>query len=374
MAKADMEDDRMEGYPVEDDPMADEPWENDGGPLPDLPTREQQESNTTIHDDNRDLQDDDDDPVVREIEVYVNRISNPGASADDSEAAGASIYLLQYPLRPIYRPYGDQGRLLKIRHRPHQKTLQMQYQLNMESDHFDPQRRDEILQKQMAATGESKNANSLGNDTCMTTHLLNSMSSNITAKSSYGLGLLQGNRLYITPLSSVLQFRPDFAHVDEEENEAQKRAEDHLAIENSKSPANDAESSSDKAKTPAAKKEKKAPAGSGKKSAASGTQTPSATQQASVGHAGPPPTIPPESEWHRYTPSRVRDALLGEPWVDVGAFYDPDSPESHEIIQLLTSFEVPISKSEAGPPPASYDNMIDRMVAEASRNAEEDDR
>lgn len=46
--------------------------------------------------------DEDDDEVIAEFDVVL-----AGQMRDD-------IHLLQYPLRPSYRPYGDQGELVKV--------------------------------------------------------------------------------------------------------------------------------------------------------------------------------------------------------------------------------------------------------------------
>ena len=47
--------------------------------------------------------DSDDDPVVEEYDLYIN------GSADPNE-----LHIVQYPLRHSDRPYGDQGKLLKV--------------------------------------------------------------------------------------------------------------------------------------------------------------------------------------------------------------------------------------------------------------------
>lgn len=299
-------------------------------------------------DESKQMMDDDDDPVIREIEVYVNRIRNPNVSAEETESSGASMFLLQYPLRPIYRPYGDQGRLVKIKYRKYQKLLQMHYVLNTESDNFDPQQRAELLENQL--TGPSEKSGAIGGTV---SHILNSMGC-VSTNSSYGLGLLQENRLYVTPLTSVLQFRPDFSHVDEEESRARKRAENHLK------PGTEASETSTPTTTSSkSKKEKKT---SKEENVEVGTVISSTQQTTSTPSR---PVIPPESEWHRYPPSRVRDFLLGEPWENVDLFYDPDSTETHEIVQLLTSFEVPVPKS-------SKEN--DDNLTMSSNEEEEEDR
>ena len=55
---------------------------------------------------NNQSDDSDDDPVVEEFDLYLN---NMGSSGNASE-----LHLLQFPLRHFNRPYGDQGKLLKV--------------------------------------------------------------------------------------------------------------------------------------------------------------------------------------------------------------------------------------------------------------------
>lgn len=125
-----------------------------------------------------------DDPVVRRIQVYVNRIP----TADGTDAAQA--FLLQYPLRPVYRPYGDQGRRTSVQYRQQQRTLQIQYELSIDSENFDASRRAEIFEAQMMGDARPK-------EHPETIHTLTSMPC-ISPHSSYGLGVFKDDRLYIT--------------------------------------------------------------------------------------------------------------------------------------------------------------------------------
>lgn len=295
------------------------------------------------------LTDEDDDPIVREIDVYVNRISNPSASADDDESSGAAAYLLQYPLRPIYRPYGDQGRLVQIKHRVQQKTLQMHYTLNMESENFDPGRRAELLENHSRSDPDKPNSG--------VSHVLNSLPC-VSPNSSFGLGLLQGDRLYVTPLSAVLQFRPDFSHVDGEEDRAKSRAEEHLI---SPSTTGGDTTPTTSAPSPKASKKDKKSKEDKIKSEPATVQPPHSSSSSNLA-VNRSVAIPDEREWHRYPPSRVREFLMEEPWEKVDSFFDPDSIESHEILQLLTTFEVPIPNESSGEKEGSGDEVMEDRV------------
>ena len=50
--------------------------------------------------------------VVESFDLYIN---NTGTGQVGQGFEGANeLHLLQYPLRPFNRPYGDQGKLLKV--------------------------------------------------------------------------------------------------------------------------------------------------------------------------------------------------------------------------------------------------------------------
>lgn len=347
---------------------------------------------------------DNDDPVVRTIQVFVNRISgcstvqDKSASApapkSDSEAdvSSANVYLLQYPLRPVYRPYGDHGRLVSIKHRKHQQTLRLEYALNTDSPYFD---RSQIPESSLNDDGVPENTNVNG-----VTHQVLASVPCVTPDSSYGVGLLRGNRLYIMPVTSVLQFRPDFSYVDDDRTTGRRpldlQSTDAHSLDSSKTSSNTesqlsraayeasvATKTSNENRTDAAaqrSRERLVKTASSDNLQKNSAQPPAAASMAVASATGPglrqQGYIPPESEWPRYPPSRIRDLLLAEPWEAVDAFYHPDSPESHELIQLLSSFKVPIASQatksgahqgleEAHSPDASSvsDDPALRMVA-----------
>eukprot|EP00916_Digyalum_oweni_P004719 GHVL01008356.1.p1 GENE.GHVL01008356.1~~GHVL01008356.1.p1 ORF type:complete len:606 (+),score=133.15 GHVL01008356.1:34-1818(+) len=121
-----------------------------------------------------------DDPVVRSINVYISDIPE------------GEMYLLQYPLRPFYRPYGDQGQLESVELRKQQKTLRMKYSLSTETDNHDEHSSGMNIQNQVL-NSSSKKSNSC----------------------SYAMGYLKNDDLFLVPVDSICQFRPDFKHVDD---------------------------------------------------------------------------------------------------------------------------------------------------------------
>ncbi|KAF4657712.1 hypothetical protein FOL47_008322 [Perkinsus chesapeaki] len=138
--------------------------------------------------------DEDDDEVVHEIPVFLNRMQDPPDFTGE-------MYLLQYPLRPVYRPYGDQGFLERVELRDDQKKLRLRYKLNDDSETFD-----------QTATHSSMREQVL-------------MAKTVTNKScTYCVGAVNSGQLTLTPLASFCQLRPDFTHVDKDRQERQAMA------------------------------------------------------------------------------------------------------------------------------------------------------
>lgn len=128
--------------------------------------------------------DDEDDPVVEELDIHLSNI-------EDTE-----FMVLQYPLRPVYRPYGDEGHLSVAEFRPEQKALRLKYTLVKDDQTFDPNH-------------EYANEDS---------HVLTSkglpLSGNDQKNTSYALGFIRDNKIVLTPVSHIAQLRPDYSHVD----------------------------------------------------------------------------------------------------------------------------------------------------------------
>lgn len=63
--------------------------------------------------------DDGDDEVVKVIDVFL------------SQEAAKQVYLVQYPLRPTWRPY-DRRNIAEVRHKPGKRMLNLEYALTDE--------------------------------------------------------------------------------------------------------------------------------------------------------------------------------------------------------------------------------------------------
>eukprot|EP01070_Trichotokara_eunicae_P000471 Trichotokara_eunicae@DN1085_c0_g1_i1.p1 len=116
--------------------------------------------------------------------------------------------------------------------------------------------------------------------------------SSIGSRLSYAIGVIEDEALYLTPLKDICQFRPTFAHVDE------------------------------KLKTNARNRASRGGEGEGGEDESPMPKTPKAAQDEG--------TITSEN--------KVEEGL--EEWIKLHEVFDIDSPESHEIFKLLTTYQV----------------------------------
>ncbi|TYZ63128.1 hypothetical protein PybrP1_008211 [[Pythium] brassicae (nom. inval.)] len=124
------------------------------------------------------MDDDHDDPIVAEIPVHL---------ADELRH---NIFLAQFPLRPAYRPMPTAPRAARVK--PANKLLQLDYDVDQRSEHFDRDAEDYLKQR-----------------------VLRLQSSNVPALTNYAVGVVRQGQLHLTPVTAVLQMRPSLAHIDD---------------------------------------------------------------------------------------------------------------------------------------------------------------
>ncbi|CAI9282594.1 unnamed protein product [Lactuca saligna] len=146
------------------------------------------------HDDNGDMtmdtdatemeidndQQDEEDHVVREIDVYFN------SSAD----ANSKLYVLQYPLRQRWRPYELDDRCEKVRLKPGTAEVEVEMSVQVNSENFDPDVTDKAMKKQILSTSWKP-----------------------PIANGYAVGILMGNELHLNTVNAVVQLRPSMQHL-----------------------------------------------------------------------------------------------------------------------------------------------------------------
>eukprot|EP00347_Sterkiella_histriomuscorum_P010732 403375132 len=169
---------------------------------------------------------DDQDEVLAEFDVCLaGKLKN-------------NIHLLQYPLRPNYRQYGDQGNIFKM-----EVGLTLQSQLPTSAGQNAKQREvqsaqfDENFKLHYKLNKDSQNYDSNAVDHRISSHCLESQRVDYDSQEvypNYCIGVLKEGKFLLTPLTSFHQMRPSFEHVDKERqmrliNSAQIQAEKRAA-------------------------------------------------------------------------------------------------------------------------------------------------
>ncbi|GBG90570.1 hypothetical protein CBR_g50913 [Chara braunii] len=122
------------------------------------------------------------DRVVREVDVLL---------CPRPENDGMQLYLLQYPLRPAWRPYELEQRCQEIRVKPKQSKVEVDLFVDSHTENYDQEAHDHLKITQQTLS-----------------------SSRLQLQANYAIGLLRENELHLSPLSAVVQLRPSMKYLD----------------------------------------------------------------------------------------------------------------------------------------------------------------
>ncbi|BFG39084.1 hypothetical protein CerSpe_253580 [Prunus speciosa] len=128
-------------------------------------------------------EDDVEDAVVREIDVFFN------PHIDDNSL----LYVLQYPLRPWWRPYELENRCEEVRLKPATSEMEIDLSLNL-----DPKNYDEDCGNRLKMTKQT---------------LYTTWKPTRTTGTGYAVGVLMGDKLHLNPIDKVVQLRPSLEHL-----------------------------------------------------------------------------------------------------------------------------------------------------------------
>lgn len=128
-----------------------------------------------------DADDEEEDRVVREIDVFFS----PTVS-DNTQ-----LYIMQYPLRPCWRPYELNERCQEVRLDPKQSKLEVDLEINVGKGNYDKEVAERLrFQKQTLS------------------------SSNASLVTGYAVGILLGDKLHLNPVHAVVQLRPSMKYLN----------------------------------------------------------------------------------------------------------------------------------------------------------------
>ncbi|TKW09555.1 hypothetical protein SEVIR_6G110200v4 [Setaria viridis] len=124
-------------------------------------------------------EEEEEDFVVREIDVYYT----PKPFDDDTK-----LYIMQYPLRPCWRPYELNEICEEVRVKPLSSEVEVDLSVDTQSENYD-QEAPLRLTKQTLSSSKADDV------------------------SDYAIGVLKGNLVHLNHIDAVVQLRPSMSHV-----------------------------------------------------------------------------------------------------------------------------------------------------------------
>ncbi|XP_058006126.1 uncharacterized protein LOC110650134 isoform X2 [Hevea brasiliensis] len=137
------------------------------------------------------------DMIVREIDVFFT----PSIDSD------TQLYVMQYPLRPCWRPYELDDRCDEVRVKPQSTEVEVDLSID-DSTNWDPAQASKFnLKKQTLSSSVMP-----------------------TRATGYALGVLIGNKLHLNPIYAVVQLRPSLEHVNSSDSRRKNVAASKIDI------------------------------------------------------------------------------------------------------------------------------------------------
>ncbi|KAI4325817.1 hypothetical protein MLD38_031181 [Melastoma candidum] len=124
------------------------------------------------------------DEVVREIDVFFN------PSLDD--CGKTQLYVMQYPLRPWWRPYDMDERCQEVRVKPSSSEVEIDLSIDTDSKNYNNECEGKLMMVKQTLSSSWKPPLATG----------------------YAVGILMENKLYLNPLDAVVQLRPSMEHLN----------------------------------------------------------------------------------------------------------------------------------------------------------------
>ncbi|XP_078723296.1 DNA-directed RNA polymerase III subunit RPC5 [Lampetra fluviatilis] len=144
--------------------------------------------------------DDEDDPIVEEIDVYL------------AKGLADKLYLFQYPVRPAGMTYEGTPHLA-TRIKPKLHKVELELGINVTSPNYSRSKGEQIALNVDGAHGDDGSGSCTYSTKLMDKQLLCSSQTPGSA-SRYAIALYRRGELHVTPLQGVLQLRPSFSYLD----------------------------------------------------------------------------------------------------------------------------------------------------------------
>lgn len=122
-----------------------------------------------------------DDDVVREIDVFFT----------PSVDVNTQLYVMQYPLKPCWRPYELDDRCEEVRVKADMKEVEIDLEVDVDSKNYGSSSGVRMSKQVLVSSG------------------------NLPCRSGYAVGVLVGNKLYLNPVNGAVQLRPSSKRLNE---------------------------------------------------------------------------------------------------------------------------------------------------------------
>ncbi|RDD44005.1 DNA-directed RNA polymerase III subunit RPC5 [Trichoplax sp. H2] len=147
---------------------------------------------------------DEDDPVVKEIDVYL------------SHHLKDNLYLMMYPVRSTRMPYADTS-CMKARIKPKQQKVELEVAVDTEKNYCTNKGEDmaRAVNESNSLKGNNQtfyNRLTLFYSSVMDKQVLASMKAENNDR--YAVGIMKNNALHVTPVQAMLQLRPSFDYIN----------------------------------------------------------------------------------------------------------------------------------------------------------------
>ncbi|XP_071913492.1 uncharacterized protein [Coffea arabica] len=136
------------------------------------------------------------DEIVREIDVYLTPSIDPNTK----------LYVLQYPLRPLWRPYELDDRCEEVRVKSKSAEVEVDLAVDVDSKNYDSDADPRVSMTKQTLTSSWKPPVTAG----------------------YAVGVLVGNKLHLNPIHAVVQLRPSMQHYKPESSKRRTTASSNL--------------------------------------------------------------------------------------------------------------------------------------------------
>ncbi|XWS42031.1 hypothetical protein CRYUN_Cryun17cG0133800 [Craigia yunnanensis] len=160
------------------EPKAEQSLSNDAV---EMEIEEEAKEDDIMNEENREEEQDEEDMVVREIDVFFT----------PSIDANTQLYVLQYPLRPCWRPYELDERCEEVRVKHASREVEIDMSVDVDSNNYDSE-----CASKLKMTKQTLSSSWLP-----------------PRMTGYAVGVLTGDKLHLNPIHAVVQLRPSLEHL-----------------------------------------------------------------------------------------------------------------------------------------------------------------